>query len=70
VSVALQDGASGRHTLVVGATGSGKTVTQTALALLAIEQGSGAVIVDPKGDQAMCSAVRDAAARRGRAFVL
>jgi type IV secretory pathway TraG/TraD family ATPase VirD4 len=59
----------GAHTLVVGATGSGKTVTQTWIAARAIEHGMGAVVVDPKGDGAMREALRRAAAGAGAAFV-
>ena len=50
--------AGGAHTLVVGATGSGKTVTQTLIAVRAIEQGRGAIVIDPKGDAAMREALR------------
>jgi type IV secretory pathway TraG/TraD family ATPase VirD4 len=59
----------GRHTLVVGATGSGKTITQTWLAVRAIEQGSGAIVIDPKGDSGMREEVRHAARAAGRRFV-
>jgi hypothetical protein len=62
-------GSAGRHTLVVGATGSGKTVTQTWLAVNAIEHGSGAVLVDPKGDEDMCREARRAALDAGRPFL-
>ncbi len=62
-------GGSGRHTLVVGATGSGKTVTQTWIAVRAIERGMGAVVVDPKGDRSMHEHVRRAALVAGRPFV-
>ena len=57
---------SGRHLLVVGATGSGKTVTQSLLAVRAIEHGAAAVVVDPKGDAALLGALRRAASRTGR----
>ena len=53
---------SGSHALIVGATGSGKTVTEALIVARAIERGHGAVIVDPKGD----GLLRDARARRGR----
>jgi type IV secretory pathway TraG/TraD family ATPase VirD4 len=43
--------ASGRHALVVGATGSGKTVTQAWIAGRLIRHGHGAVVIDPKGDR-------------------
>jgi type IV secretory pathway TraG/TraD family ATPase VirD4 len=65
VSVPFGGAHGGRHTLVVGATGSGKTVTQTWIATRAIEQGYGAVVVDPKGDPAMRSAIRRAAELSG-----
>src|SRR3954469_25388389 len=42
---------SGRHTLVVGATGSGKTVTQAWIAGRLITAGHGAGVIDPKGDR-------------------
>jgi hypothetical protein len=38
---------SGRHALVVGATGSGKTVTQAWIAGRLIRAGHGAVVIDP-----------------------
>jgi len=59
----------GRHTLVLGATGSGKTVTQTSLAAHEIASGSAVVIVDPKGDADMFATVSEAAADAGRRFV-
>jgi hypothetical protein len=59
----------GTHTLVVGATGSGKTVTQTWMAVRAIEHGLGAIVVDPKGDHGMRSEVRRAALAAARPFV-
>ncbi len=62
-------GGGGTHALVVGATGSGKTVTQTWMAVRAIERGLGAVVVDPKGDRGMREEIREAAATAGRAFV-
>lgn len=60
---------TGHHTLVVGATGSGKTVTQTWVACRAIEAGLGAVGVDPKGDRRMRDALAEAAANMGRPFL-
>jgi hypothetical protein len=42
---------SGVHTLVLGATGSGKTVTQTWHVCRLIEAGHGAIVIDPKGDR-------------------
>jgi type IV secretory pathway TraG/TraD family ATPase VirD4 len=69
VSIPFNDGGGGRHTLVVGATGSGKTVTQTWIAVRAIEHGMGAVVVDPKGDGGMREGVRHAALAAGRSFL-
>ena len=69
VSVPFGGVHGGAHTLVVGATGSGKTVTQTWIAVRAIEHGMGAIVVDPKGDQNMRSEVRGAAGLAGRAFI-
>ena len=60
---------SGSHSLIVGATGSGKTVTQTLVLAGAIERGLGAVIVDPKGDRLLREQSRQAAARAGREFI-
>jgi TraM recognition site of TraD and TraG/Type IV secretion-system coupling protein DNA-binding domain len=65
VFVRCDPGAAG-HTLVVGATGSGKTVTQTLLAIGAIERGAAAIVVDPKGDRGMREQLRAAAEREGR----
>ncbi len=59
----------GTHTLVVGATGSGKTVTQTAMALSAIERGMGVVVIDPKGDEAMREQLARGACLAKRAFL-
>jgi type IV secretory pathway TraG/TraD family ATPase VirD4 len=60
---------SGTHTLVVGATGSGKTVTEAWIVARAIEHGHGAVIVDPKGDEQLRAEARDSALAVGRAFL-
>jgi conjugal transfer pilus assembly protein TraD len=59
----------GRHTLIVGATGSGKTVTETWIAARAIEAGLGAVVVDPKGDIRMREHLLGAASDAGRGFI-
>ena len=59
----------GSHTLVVGTTGSGKTVTQAQIAAAAIEQGLGCIVVDPKGDGLLRDVLRAGAARSGRRFV-
>jgi type IV secretory pathway TraG/TraD family ATPase VirD4 len=59
----------GTHTLVVGATGSGKTVTQSRIAVAAIDAGMGAVVVDPKGDAGLREQLLCAARARGRRFL-
>ena len=69
VSVPFGGVHGGSHMLVVGATGSGKTVTQTWIAVRAIERGMGAVVIDPKGDSTMRAALARAAHRHGRRFV-
>jgi hypothetical protein len=69
VSIPFAGETGGTHTLVVGATGSGKTVTQTWVAVNAIERGMGCVVVDPKGDQAMCAELSRAARAVGRPFI-
>lgn len=69
VAIPFGERAGARHMLVVGATGSGKTVTQTVMAVNAIERGMGAVVVDPKGDRGMSSELRRAAQATGRRFL-
>ena len=73
-SVAIELGgasvvARGTHTLVVGATGSGKTVTQTWIATQAIARGMAVVVVDPKDDRGMREQLRHAALAAGRRFI-
>jgi len=60
---------SGSHALIVGATGSGKTVTQALIVGRAIERGLGAVIVDPKGDRLLREHAGEAARVAGRPFI-
>src|ERR1022692_926967 len=69
VSIPMGVHGGGRHTLIVGATGSGKTVTETWLAARAIEAGLGAVVLDPKGDTRMREHLADASLEAGRRFV-
>ena len=57
---------SGRHTLVLGATGSGKTVTETWIAARLIEHGHGAIVIDPKGDELLRTELLAAAEQAGR----
>jgi hypothetical protein len=69
VSIPFGGASGGTHTLVVGATGSGKTVTQTWMAVRAIERGMGAIVVDPKGDRGMRRDLSRAAQAAGRPFI-
>ncbi|HWX86782.1 MAG TPA: helicase HerA-like domain-containing protein [Solirubrobacteraceae bacterium] len=69
VSIPFGVNEGGRHTLVVGATGSGKTVTETWIAARAIEAGLGAVVLDPKGDARMREQLAEAARRAGRSYL-
>lgn len=61
--------AGGSHRLLVGATGSGKTVTEAWILARAIEHGHGAVVIDPKGDVMLREQLRAAALRAGRPFI-
>ena len=54
--------------LVLGATGSGKTILQVLLALAAIKRGFGVIYIDPKGDDFVQEELRAAAARARRPF--
>lgn len=58
-------GRSGRHMLVVGATGSGKTVTQALIASQLIAAGHGAIVIDPKGDDHLKDTLSASAFARG-----
>ncbi|HWY90589.1 MAG TPA: type IV secretion system DNA-binding domain-containing protein [Solirubrobacteraceae bacterium] len=69
VTIPLGCVSGGTHTLIVGATRSGKTVTMTWMAARAIERGMGAIVVDPKGDIDLRRELRDAALARGRQFL-
>jgi hypothetical protein len=69
VSIPFAAQGGGVHALLVGATGSGKTVTQTWMAVQAIERGMGVVVVDPKGDEAMRVAIARAARIAGKSFL-
>lgn len=60
---------SGSHTLIVGATGSGKTVSEAGIACALIETGHGAVAIDPKGDEMLAAQLRASAERRGVPFL-
>ena len=68
VSVPFGHG-EGRHVLVVGATGSGKTVTQTWIATRYIDQGHAAIVIDPKGDQGLRAHLKASAQQAGAEFL-
>ncbi len=69
VTIPLGGTSGGTHTLVVGATRSGKTVTMTWMSARAIEHGMGAIVVDPKGDRDLRRALHDSAMLTGRRFL-
>ena len=69
VEIPLSLGGGGRHILIIGATGSGKTVTQTWIASQAVARGMGAVVIDPKGDCFMRATLRRAAETAGRRYI-
>jgi hypothetical protein len=69
VSIPFGGRAGGTHTLVVGAAGSGKTVTQAWMLARAVEHGMGAVVLDPKRDSALRERLEHAAREAGRRFI-
>ncbi len=69
VSIPFGGSRGGTHALLVGATGSGKTMTQAWIAARGIDRGMGAIVVDPKGDSTIRTAVANAALRAGREFI-
>jgi conjugal transfer pilus assembly protein TraD len=60
---------AGSHTLVLGATGSGKTVSEAWIAGRLIAHGHGAIVVDPKGDETLRAELRSVARLAQRAFL-
>jgi len=58
----------GVHSLIVGATGGGKTVTQAAIAQAHVLAGVPAIVLDPKGDEHLRATLIDAAKRSGMPF--
>jgi conjugal transfer pilus assembly protein TraD len=69
VSIPFGGSDGGSHALVVGATGSGKTVTQASIADHAISEGMSVVVIDPKGDRGMREQLRNATIDAGRSFI-
>jgi hypothetical protein len=71
IAVARGDARSGRHVLVPGATGAGKTTTLAALLADHVARaGHGAVVIEAKNDAALLDSARAAAAARGAALRL
>jgi hypothetical protein len=68
VAIELGSDGGGTHTLVAGATGSGKTFTQAWITTLAIAYGMSAIVVDPKGDRGLRERLHRAARAAGKAF--
>jgi hypothetical protein len=58
----------GVHALVLGATGSGKTVTQAAIAQAYIRAGKAAIVIDPKGDRDLLYTLLRTAQQTGATF--
>jgi type IV secretory pathway TraG/TraD family ATPase VirD4 len=58
----------GVHGIVLGATGSGKTVTQTAIAQAYILAGLPVIAVDPKGDGFLREVLAESTRKAGRRF--
>jgi hypothetical protein len=69
-SASIPVSASGTHTLVAGATGSGKTFTQAWITTLAIAYGMSAIVVDPKGDRGLRERLHRAALAAGKTFYM
>jgi hypothetical protein len=66
ITVPRGDARSGRHVLVPGATGAGKTTTLAALLVDHVARaGHGAVVIEAKNDAALLDSAHSAAAARG-----
>jgi hypothetical protein len=68
VSIPVKEGA-GKHTLIVGATGSGKTVSEAWIASRLVRHGHGAIAIDPKGDGMLREELKQAADAAGKEFL-
>jgi len=62
----IPDEARLRHTHIVGATGSGKTVLLEQLIYRDLERGLGAIIIDPKGDREFFGRIKSFCQKLGR----
>jgi conjugal transfer pilus assembly protein TraD len=60
---------AGSHVLVLGATGSGKTVSQAWIAGRLIAHGHGAIVIDPKGDEMLRNELQTVARLARRPFL-
>lgn len=69
VEIQLLSDTGGRHFLVLGAAGSGKTVTMTWIAARAIERGLPLVVIDPKDDPDLRRQLHQAVRRTRRRLV-
>lgn len=67
--VVVTDRQASGHTLVVGASGSGKSTTVLTVASGVVRRGLPLVMVDMKGSAGFADSVEDIAARNGRPFV-
>jgi conjugal transfer pilus assembly protein TraD len=65
-NIELTDSDRVRHTHIVGATGSGKTVLLESLIYEDIRQGRGAFIIDPKGDRELFDRIKKFTKEIGR----
>jgi hypothetical protein len=60
---------AGSHALVLGATGSGKTVSEAWIAGRLIAHGHGAIVIDPKGDELLRAELQSVAKLARRPFL-
>ncbi len=69
VSIPLGGPTGGTRILVLGAAGSGKTVTQEWIVVRGVEQDMGGIVVDPKGDPDLRDELARVAERVGRPLI-
>jgi hypothetical protein len=58
----------GRHGLILGATGAGKTVTEAAIAQWHLRSGNAVIAIDPKGDRFLARTLQREAGTQGVPF--
>lgn len=66
----VSDRQLGAHTVIVGASGSGKSTTLLTILAEQVRRGKGLVAIDMKGSPAFAATLEHAAARAGRPFYL